>query len=66
MRFLLDFSMYLFLAPNGQGIPVFGRCPLFFATMYHVYTLLRVILVAGLRYVSFLLYVVLRGVIHRP
>ena len=25
--FLLDFSMYLFLAPNGQGIPVFGREP---------------------------------------
>ena len=22
-----DFSMYLFLAPNGQGIPLFGRCP---------------------------------------
>ena len=22
VRFLLDFTMYLFLAPNGQGIPV--------------------------------------------
>ena len=26
VRFLLDFSMHLFLAANGQGIPVFGRC----------------------------------------
>ena len=25
--FLLAFSMYLFLAPNRQGIPVFGRYP---------------------------------------
>ena len=27
LRCLLDCSIYLFLAPNGQGIPVFGRCP---------------------------------------
>ena len=27
LGFLLDFSMYMFLAPNGQGTPVFGRCP---------------------------------------
>ena len=25
VHFLLDFSIYLFLVPNGQGIPVFGR-----------------------------------------
>ena len=25
LRCLLDFSMYLFLAPNGQVIPAFGR-----------------------------------------
>ena len=34
MRFLLDFSMYLLLAPNGQGIPVFGRCPFLIVTFY--------------------------------
>ena len=27
VRFFLDFRMYLFLAPNRPGIPVFGRCP---------------------------------------
>ena len=27
VHFLLDFSMYVFLASNGQSIPVFGRCP---------------------------------------
>ena len=27
LGFLLNFSMYIFLAPNGQGTPVFGRCP---------------------------------------
>ena len=27
MRVLLDVGMYLFLAPNGQGIPFFGHCP---------------------------------------
>ena len=27
VRFLLHFSMYLFSAPNGPGIPVFGRRP---------------------------------------
>ena len=34
VRFLLDFSIYLFLAPNGQGIPVFGRCPFLIVTFY--------------------------------
>ena len=29
VRFLLDFSMYLFLAPNGPGVLVFGRRPFF-------------------------------------
>ena len=27
MRVLLDVGMYLFLAPNGQGIGVFGHYP---------------------------------------
>ena len=27
VRFWLDFRMYLFLAPNGSGIPVSGLCP---------------------------------------
>ena len=27
VRFLLGFRMYLFLAPNGPGVPVFDRCP---------------------------------------
>ena len=29
VRFRLDFTMYLFLVPNGPGMPFFGRCPLF-------------------------------------
>ena len=27
VRVLVDVGMYLFLAPNGQGVPVFGHCP---------------------------------------
>ena len=27
VRIWLDFILYMFLAPNGLGIPVFGRCP---------------------------------------
>ena len=28
VRFWLDFRIYLFLAPNGPSVPVFGRCPI--------------------------------------
>ena len=37
----------------------------YFIFCYMVYTRLRVILVAGLRYVPFLMYVVLLGVVYR-
>ena len=49
---------YLILFRNHPGIPDFVNFPCFFVTEYMVCAQLRVILVAGLRYVPFFLYVV--------
>ena len=55
VRFSLDFSAYLFLAPNGPGEPVFSRCPFIckstcrsFSTLFSAQTFALIFYVRGL------------------